>query len=91
MSSDNGYEPPEDFNILAARASIWQHAALQIPTEREIADWPVEGDEAARAIRLSELCGDVMAAVGRGHTDVFDELSKVIACCTAWAEELAQR
>jgi hypothetical protein len=73
------------------RGRVWRAAQAKIPTEREIADWPVEGDEAARAIRLSELCGDVMAAVGRGHTDVFDELSKVIACCTAWAEELAQR
>ena len=70
---------------------MWHAAALEIPNEREIIEWPVEGTEAARAVRLGELYGRVMEAIASGHTDVSDELARLIACATIWMEALAQR
>lgn len=81
----------EDFNALASRMSVWHAAAAEIPNEREIIHWPVEGTDAARAVRLGELYGRVMEAIASGHTDVSDELARVIACCTLWMEDLLQR
>jgi hypothetical protein len=86
MSADS-----EDFNVVAARTTVWHHAAQHIPNERLIAQYPVDGTDAARAIRLTELVGDVMAAIARGYTSLDDELAKVIACATCWSEDLARR
>jgi hypothetical protein len=88
--SDNGW-PLESFNTLATRSAIWMAAAAEIPNERQIIQWPVEGDDAARIVRLTELCGDVAAAIARGHTDVAGELTKLLAATTIWLESLSQR
>jgi hypothetical protein len=63
----------------------------EIPNERQIIQWSVEGDDAARIVRLTELCGDVAAAIARGHTDVAGELTKLLAATTIWLESLSQR
>jgi len=88
--SDNGW-PLEDFNTLARRTAVWHAAAMEIPSERQIIQWPVEGDDAARIVRLMEIMGDVSAAVARGQADVTDELAKLIAACTIWMEALSER
>lgn len=84
-------EVPDDFNVIATRTACWHAAALEIPNERAIIEWPVVGDDAARIVRLTELCGDVAAAIARGHTDVAGELTKLLAATTIWLEALAQR
>lgn len=81
----------ESFNVIAARTAVWHAAAAHIPAERDIVQWPVEGDDAARAIRLTQLCGDVMYAVLSGRTDLVEDLARVIACATLWAETLVQQ